>query len=109
MTIDEMLRKIHDCGCEEPATVCGCWKEDDGLWETPGESADGVPDWTLWSPSGDGWVVGLGIGWYTQSGNAASNEDAVRLAMAFDAAAKALNASLNASGFGRDTEIQEVR
>ncbi len=30
MTIDEALREVVDCECDEPATQCGCWRDMDG-------------------------------------------------------------------------------
>ena len=89
MTLDEALRGIYDCGCEEPATDCGCWKYTDEEWRIEGETADDRPGWRVLY-GGD--VLERDNGWYEQRGDAATLEDLVRLARAMDAADDAMQA-----------------
>jgi hypothetical protein len=90
MTLAEALRGIYDCGCEEPATECGCWKYTNKEWRIEGETADDRPGWRVLY---DNDVLERDNGWYEQRGDAATLEDLVRLARAMDAADVALQAA----------------
>lgn len=96
MTTAEMLRAVSDCGCPEPATRCGCWEEGEDQWVCRGESADGVPDWTI-EDTGGYWTVEREIGWYKQIGEADSLGEVVMIARAMDAAYRAFDAALGAA------------
>lgn len=99
MTVDEMLKAVGDCTCDEPATECECWNgPGQGVlgeqWASLGESADGEPDWTITESDYGGFVVERECGWYYQRGDAGDPEGVVRLARAMDAAQDALDAAL---------------
>ncbi|MGA1354449.1 MAG: hypothetical protein ACO32I_06715, partial [Candidatus Limnocylindrus sp.] len=100
VTIDEMLRAIHDCGCKEPATKCGCWAPNANADKWHAEA--GPVSWAVdvW-PSGS-CIVERESGWYQQQGDADDFDGAVKLARAMDAAHDALGAAFRAA-------LREVR
>ena len=63
------------------------------IWECPGESIDGVPDWVVYDRGGRGWVS-REICWYYQRGDWDGYADLVRVAKAMGAADVGLQAVL---------------
>lgn len=87
MTVNEMLKAIHDCGCDEPPLECGCaWRFDGEDYTKEGESCDDVPGWTLYESVCGGWVVKREMGWYEQRGDAEDEAGVVALANAMNEA-----------------------